>query len=165
MAITFHCECCKKKINAPDTAGGKWGKCPYCNHKCYIPLPPSEDDEELKLAPIDETEEEKYTRMMLETQNLTRSLLHQTQEPQENGKETAIDDKELATRIVNYLKLMSGGSLDEAHNLAEKISPYKKSAIPILEKLLKAKAPLPGLQSVPKKVLEHYIKDMITKMG
>jgi len=165
MAITFHCECCKKKINAPDSAGGKWGKCPYCTHKCYIPSPPSPDDEEIKLAPIDETEEEKYKRMMLETQSVTQSLLHQTQEPTDSAQKDDIDDKELAKRILNYLKLMSEGSLDDAHNLAEKISPYKKSALPMLEKLLTAKAPLPGLHSIPKKVLEHYIKDMITKLG
>ncbi|OQA01874.1 MAG: hypothetical protein BWY69_01245 [Planctomycetes bacterium ADurb.Bin401] len=165
MPITFHCECCKKKINAPDTAGGKWGKCPYCNHKCYIPSPPSPDEEELKLAPIDETEEEQYKRMMRETQNVAQFLLHQTKEPDENTTNGNIDDKELAARIVNYLKLMSGGALDEADKIAEKITPYKKSAVPIFEKLLKTKTPLPGLQSVPKKVLDHYIKDMITKMG
>ncbi len=118
MPITFHCECCKKKITAPDTAGGKWGKCPYCNHKCYIPLPPSTEDEEIKLAPIDETEEEKYTRMMRETQSITQSLLHQTKEPDDVQQSGEIDDKELAIRIVNYLKLMSQGALDEADSLA-----------------------------------------------
>jgi hypothetical protein len=165
MPITFHCESCKKKINAPDTAGGKWGKCPYCNHKCYIPSPPSADDEELTLAPIDDSEEEKYNKMMRETQNITQSLLHQTKEPDEKTQSGNIEDKELAQRIAAYLKLMAEGSLDEAHNLAEKISPYKNSAKPILEKMLKAKAPLPGLQNIPKKVLERFIIDMITKLG
>ncbi|MEN6385253.1 MAG: hypothetical protein ABFD79_08630 [Phycisphaerales bacterium] len=165
MPITFHCECCKKKITAPDTAGGKWGKCPYCNHKCYIPLPPSTEDEEIKLAPLDESEEEKYNRMMHETQNITQSLLHQTKEPDDAQQSDEIDDKELAVRIVNYLKLMSQGALDEADSLAAKIAPYKKSAKPMLEKILKSKTPLPQLQSIPKKVLEHYINDMIAKMG
>jgi len=164
MAITFHCECCKKKINAPDTAGGKWGKCPFCSHKCYIPLPPSDDDEELTLASIDDNEEQNYKKMILETQNVTLSLLHQTKEPDDNGKDTNIDGKDLAKMILNYLKLMAAGSLDEAHNLAEKISPHKKAAKPVLEKLLNAKTPLPGLHEIPKKVLEHYIKDMMAKM-
>ncbi len=164
MPITFHCESCKKKINAPDTAGGKWGKCPYCNHKCYIPSPPNPDDEELKLAPIDEAEEERYNRMMRETQNITKNLLHLTQEPADSADKGVIEEKELTKRIINYLKLMAGGSLDEAHNLAEKISPYRSQAKPILEKMLKSKY-LPGLEDVPKKVLEHYIKDMYVKMG
>lgn len=165
MPITFHCESCKKKINAPDTAGGKWGKCPYCSHKCYIPSPPSPDDEELTLSPLDETEEERYKREMKETQDMTFSLLHQTKEPDENPASAETDDKELAQRIVSYLKLMAGGSLDEAHNLAEKISPFKKQAKPILDKILKSKHPLPGLESIPKKVLERFILDMIQKMG
>jgi hypothetical protein len=165
MAITFHCECCKKKINAPDTAGGKWGKCPFCNHKCYIPLPPSPEDEEIKLAPIDESEEERYKRQMLETQRVTFSLLHQTKEPDDKPRNDSVDEKDLASSIVNYLKLMAEGSLDEAHNLAEKISPYKKSAKSILEKLLKTKAPIPALKNIPQKVLERYILDMLQKMG
>lgn len=164
MAITFHCESCKRKINAPDNAGGKWGKCPFCSHKCYIPSPPSPDDEEIKLSPIDENDEEKYKQMMKETFKVSNELLHQTQEPPED-KSGNIDDKELAGRIINYLKLMADGSLDEAQNLAEKILPYRKSAKNILQQFLKAKTPLPGLQTVPKKVLDHYIKDMITKMG
>jgi len=165
MPITLHCESCKKKIVAPDDAGGKWGKCPFCNHRCYIPLPPSDNEEELTLSPVDGSEEEKYNRMMRETQNISRTLLHQTEEPPEGADAGPTDDKELAARIIGYLKLMSEGSLDDAHNLAEKISPYKKSAKDILNNFLKAKTPIPGLQAVPKKVLEHYIKDMITKMG
>ena len=62
MAITFHCESCKKKINAPDNTGGKWGKCPYCLHRCYIPLPETNEEEEIKLAPLDEEEEKKYNQ-------------------------------------------------------------------------------------------------------
>ena len=58
MGISFHCEYCGKKIEAPDTAGGKWGKCPACRNKVYVPAnnPP---DDMLRLAPID-TEEELY---------------------------------------------------------------------------------------------------------
>jgi DNA-directed RNA polymerase subunit RPC12/RpoP len=37
MAITFHCGHCGKKIEAPDSAGGKWGKCPSCHNKVYVP--------------------------------------------------------------------------------------------------------------------------------
>jgi hypothetical protein len=86
MAISFHCESCKKKINAPDGTGGKWGKCPHCNHRCYIPLPKSEDEEELKLAPIDPNEEAEYEKMMKETQNLKKDVLHEKDVPPEPKK-------------------------------------------------------------------------------
>ena len=62
MGISFHCEHCGKKIEAPDTAGGKWGKCPACHNKVYVPAnnPP---DDELRLAPIDTEEERKRKKM------------------------------------------------------------------------------------------------------
>ena len=53
MTINFICQSCKKKVKAPETAGGKWGSCPHCNLKCYIPLPPAPEEEELKLIALE----------------------------------------------------------------------------------------------------------------
>ena len=39
MPIKFQCSLCGKKIEAPDSAGGKWGKCPGCHNKVYVPQP------------------------------------------------------------------------------------------------------------------------------
>ena len=86
MAISFCCESCKKKINAPDGAGGKWGKCPNCNHRCYIPLPKSEGEDELKLAPINPGEEAEYEKMMKETQELRKKALGEKNIPPESKK-------------------------------------------------------------------------------
>ena len=152
MSISFHCECCKKKITAPDNAGGKWGKCPYCNHKCYIPTPKSDNDEELKLAPIDESEEEKYERMMRETQNLTGVLLHQTEippEPAEGGKN---DDKELTVQIIKYLRQMADGQLDEAQKTADKILKRRKS------KLIQVAKRLIEKETIERKEFEDLMK-------
>ncbi len=164
MPITFHCENCKKKINAPDDAGGKWGKCPFCNHRCYIPLPPSDNDEELKLAPVDESEETQYQRMMRETHNITKTLLHQKQEPPDTGPARNAGEKEPSALIIDYLRLMADGSLDEANKVAEKIIPYKAAAKTVLENLLNAKMPEPELANVPKKVLEAFIKNLIKRI-
>jgi len=81
MGISFHCQRCKKKIKAPDGAGGKWGSCPHCKHKCYIPLPAAENGEEIKLAAIDPNEESKYEEMMRETHGLTQRILHEKDSP------------------------------------------------------------------------------------
>ena len=83
MSISFHCENCKKKVNAPDGTGGKWGRCPHCNHRCYIPLPKSKGEGELKLAPIDPNEEVEYEKMIKETQDLRQDILHEKEEPPE----------------------------------------------------------------------------------
>ena len=87
MSISFKCECCEKNIKAPDNAGGKWGGCPHCGHRCYIPLPFDEGEEELKLAPIDQNEESQYHEMMKETHNLTQSMLKQRDMPEDDSVE------------------------------------------------------------------------------
>jgi hypothetical protein len=97
MAITFHCEHCGKKIEAPDSAGGKWGKCSACHNKLYVPG--LDSDEELKLAPIDEGDQAKQRELMAETHKLTQDILLEREAP--NGMvevatpTSAISDKEL----------------------------------------------------------------------
>jgi hypothetical protein len=165
MAISFICECCKKKINAPDEAGGKWGKCPSCGFKCYIPLPPAEGEEEIKLAPIDENDETQYKELMRETYHITEELLHQIEDSGEPGHAATIDEKVLTIRIVKYLQLMAGGLLDEAANASEKITPYRTQAKRILEKMLNDEIPEPELANVPAKVLTGFIRNMLTRLG
>ena len=165
MAITFHCESCKKKITARDDAGGKWGKCPYCNHRCYIPTLPSSEAEELKLAPVNESEETRYERMMRETQNITEALLHQKEVPPEPAESTNANDRELTVLIIRYLRQMADGQLDEAQTVAEKIVPYRSKAKVILENILDSERPEPELADVPKKVLSGFIRNMLTRTG
>lgn len=164
MSISLHCECCKKKITAPDDAGGKWGKCPYCNHKCYIPLPANEG-EEVKLAPIDETEETRYKQMMRETYHVTETLLQQVDEPPEPGQEAKIDEKTLTVRIIGYLKLMANSSFVEAEAAESKILPYRRQAKRVLENMLRTDRPEPELANVPEKLLAGFIRNMLARMG
>ncbi|MHC5157474.1 MAG: hypothetical protein ACYSOZ_05150, partial [Planctomycetota bacterium] len=85
MSISLHCESCKKKIKAPDEAGGKWGNCPHCKHRNYIPLPKPDDEPELRLVPLDESEETQMERLMRETKNLTKEILTQSSLPEEDS--------------------------------------------------------------------------------
>jgi len=66
MAIELHCPLCNKLIRAPDNAGGKRGKCPYCAGSVYIPMPPDEQSE-IPLAPVDETVEKRKERLRKES--------------------------------------------------------------------------------------------------
>jgi DNA-directed RNA polymerase subunit RPC12/RpoP len=161
MTISFHCENCKKKVTAPDTAGGKWSKCPACNHRCYIPMPKSEDEEELKLAPIDEEEEMKYERAMRETHNLTGMLLHQTEVPEDSGGKTTSAEREL---IIKYLRQITAGQLDEAKKTAAQILSSRSKSKAILESMLKSGRPVPELADVPQKVLAGFINSLLAKL-
>ena len=167
MSITFHCECCKKKIKAPDEAGGKWGSCPNCNHRCYIPLPPATDEEELKLVPIDPSEETQYQESMRETHSLTQRILHETamdDGPTSAAVATEFDEKELMKNIIVYLRQMADGELLQAQKTTAKIIRFKPAAKKILKKMAKAERPEPELADIAPRVLLGLIKDMNTKL-
>ncbi|MGA2915196.1 MAG: hypothetical protein ABSE89_04135 [Sedimentisphaerales bacterium] len=164
MPITFHCECCKKKVTAKDTSGGKWGKCPYCNHKCYIPSVRGPDEEELTLAPIDDEEEKKYENMMREARGLKDELLHQAKGPPE-PEDDKIDDRQLTILVIKYLRQMADGQGKDAQETADKIIPFKGQTKAILEKILLAEKPEPELADVPKKVLTGFVRNILTKIG
>ena len=166
MSISFHCESCKKKVKAPDNAGGKWGSCPHCNHKCYIPSPPAEDGEELKLIPMEEGYEEKYKNMMRETYGLTQNILGQTDVPEDDipAPSGPVTEKELIKDLVTYLRLMADGELAQAETVAKKISRVPKDAKKLLAKMLKAERSEPELQDIPERILQGLIKDLGKKL-
>ena len=74
MTIVFHCEFCNRKIEAPDSAGGKKGKCPGCHKRIHVPS--MEEDEELKLAPIDEEDVHRQEELIKEHPDMVKKLVN-----------------------------------------------------------------------------------------
>jgi len=169
MSISFHCESCKKKVKAPDTAGGKWGNCPHCNHRCYIPLPRSADEEELKLAPLDESADEQYSRLMRETRNLTQNLLHQTKQIDDNNAKASVPEepgeRELIKAVILYLRQMADGQLDEAQVIANQLAQFNEAVKKILVKMARAERPEPELADIPERVVNKLIKNLNANLG
>ncbi len=168
MSIIFHCDYCGKKIEAADTAGGKWGKCPACHNKLYVPA--SESDEELKLAPIDETELEREKRLLDETNRLTLDILKERDIPQgatepDDPAEMAgtgfeMSQVELRQYIIKYLHLMADSELYEAQKIANLIIPYGARAVKILNKMDVSDIPEPELAGISQLVLAGLIKSL-----
>ncbi|UCG55807.1 MAG: hypothetical protein JSU70_13160 [Phycisphaerales bacterium] len=166
MAIVFHCENCGRKIEAADSAGGKWGKCPACHKKLYVPSP--EADEELKLAPVDESEEERKKQLLAETFRLTQDILQEREVPEgpsSMGPAYEIGDKELTERIIRYLRTMASGDLDEGTRLADAIAPYGLQATKILDKIGLSEMPEPELADIPPQVLSGLIRNLRTRIS
>ncbi len=159
MTITFHCENCKKKIKAPDETGGKWGSCPSCKHKCYIPLPESEGQEELTLAPLDESEVSRQNEMMDETYSLTRQILHEKAEPEDEQADppSAVNQGELSKDITMYLRAMADGDLENAHKLAAEVRKSGREALDVLDAI--ADSPGPELADVAPGLLSGLIRN------
>jgi hypothetical protein len=165
MPIKLHCDHCGKKIEAPDSAGGKWGKCPACHNKVYVPQPV---DDELKLAPIDETEEEKRTRLLHESLEYTKNILEDRKAMDAAapaGDDSDISEEQLTNHIIRYLRQMADGDLDEAQSTADQITPHRRKAVSILDSLARSDPPDPELEDIPKQVLSGLIRNLRMRMS
>jgi len=166
MSIKFHCEHCGKKIDAPDTAGGKRGKCPSCHNIVYVPQMDTED--ELTLAPIDETETERQKRLLAETSLLTQNILQEKEVPEGAAPSTGGGDSggsEVSDTIVRYLRQMADGDLDAAQATAESIAAHRKQAKEILEQMAGSDPLVPELPDVPAQVLSGLIRNLRTRIA
>jgi hypothetical protein len=166
MAITFHCTHCGKKIEAPDSAGGKWGKCPSCHNRVYVP--DIHADADLKLAPIDEEEEARRKKLMAETYKLSQDILlerDETNGPAAPGVSASrMSDKELTKNIILYLRQMADGELSQARSTANLIVPCGRRAIKIIDKIALSEIPEPELADIPQQVLSGLIRDLRSKI-
>lgn len=168
MAIIFHCDYCGKKIEAPDNAGGKWGKCPACHNKLYVPA--SKSDEELKLAPIDSTAEQREKQLLDETFRLTQDILKErdipegaaeSDEPAEtSGHGFEMSQVELKQYVVKYLRLMADSELYEAQKISTLIAPYSARVMKILDKMAVSDMLEPELTGISQLVLSGLIKSL-----
>lgn len=169
MAIVFHCQFCNKEIKAADDAGGKWGKCPKCHNKVYVPsVDFDKEEEELKLAPIDADDIKREKELMAETYRLTQDILEEREVPvdaaQPVGAMYEMDDDELKKNIILYLRQMAAGELEDAEQTAVLISPFNERAKKILDQISLSQIPEPQLAKISPIVLSGFIKSLRSKM-
>ncbi len=171
MSIAFHCEHCGKKIEAPDDAGGKWGKCPVCHNRVYVPG--KEVDDGLRLAPLDDEDERRRKALIAETVRLKEDILSETEVPEEGAaakvgpagaKPGALSDAELTTSIIGYLRQMANGELEEAERTAGTIIRCGSRAVRVLERIAISKTPEPKLTGIPRQVLSGLIKNLRSRL-
>lgn len=167
MTIPFHCEHCGKKIEAPDGAGGKWGKCPACRNKVYVP--DSNAGEELKLAPMDTNDEAEQRRLLDETRRIEQEILKEKSEVLDDSPERAVpvydvSDNELTKNIIIYLRLMADGDLEQAERVSSIFIRSGKRGFKILDAIAASEIPEPELADIPKQVLSALIKTLRTKI-
>jgi hypothetical protein len=171
MSITFHCDYCNKKIEANENAAGKWGRCPSCHNKIYVPNLNVEDD--LKLAPVDEEAEKRKRRLMDETFQLEQTILSERAMPAEtNNNETPpepttaarveniVDEDALYDTIVKYLRQMADGELEEANSTLISIQSAPETSLKLLDRIALANIPEAELSDIPPQILSGLIRSM-----
>jgi DNA-directed RNA polymerase subunit RPC12/RpoP len=166
MPIQFHCEHCGKKIEAPDNAGGKWGKCPRCHNKVYVPQPDAGDDE-LKLAPIDEGEALRQRQLMAETFEITQNILEEKTIPEvpTSGQNSDMSDERLTEIVIRYLRQMYEGDLEDAQRTSELIITHRRRVPGVLNQIATSDPPDPELMDIPQQVLSGLIRSLRTQIS
>jgi hypothetical protein len=171
MSITFHCDFCNKKIEAKEEAAGKWGRCPSCHNKIYVPNLNVEDD--LKLAPVDEEAEKRKKKLMDETFMLSQEILSEKATPPETNNDKAppapvtaarvedvVDEEALYETIVKYLRQMADGELDDAAITFKSIESAPEVSLKLLDRIALADIPESELSDVPPQVLAGLIRTL-----
>ncbi len=173
MSIIVQCKQCKKKIEVPDKASGHRIKCPGCAHIIQIDHQPPPETDELRLAPLDDDEENTRKQLLAETLQITECIFQEKPAPVEDqtdspGSEdeepTNEKSKKLRAAIVQYLRFMADGELDKAALLGKKIIVLGKAALPIIDELALNHTPEAELADLPPQVLSGLIRTLRGKI-
>jgi hypothetical protein len=169
MPIKFECTECHKIVTAPDAAGGKRGKCPFCGQLVNIPLPPpppepeAEDPDLIPLAPIDEDEERKLAQERKALYEQEQGLLDAMGPSADDApleKREDLSSEDLHHFVVNYLLDMFAGNLERAGMHADKLRSLGFAGIGAVDDFLEGKADEPALKNIPKPVREGFLREL-----
>ena len=165
MSITFRCEHCHKEIKAPDAAGGKRGRCPFCQQSTYVPSPVSEED----VLPLAEPTEEEQRAEKARVQALYQQehdLLAQTGSapvtPLEHREDLTTAD--LHHFVINFCLEMARDHVDVADAEAAKLRKFGPLGLKALEELASGKVQEPALEAIPRRPREMYLATLRSRL-
>ncbi len=159
MPIEFHCPKCGKTVRAPDDAGGRRGKCPSCHQTIYIPTP---DDqlEPLELSPIDPEDEKRQKELETEASALRAAALLDADAGDSDSPSSPPADFDVEQYVVRFAICMSQGRLDEAEECAVMLRQRQDRTNEVVDRLMGDELPPNGLESVPRPVLNGFLKQL-----
>lgn len=169
MSIEIHCSQCNKLIKAPDNAGGKRGKCPYCSNSVYIPMP-HDDDDVIGLAPIDEAEEQRAEKERRVAARYASEVAHGTDAGPDNTESSSPSSKDSGTaninveeEVENFLRAMGTSSLDDAEAAVTRLNRAGKNAKQhIKDQNAEDLAALVG--GIPVPVVKGFLKTLLGRL-
>ena len=178
MSIEFNCPSCEKSIRAPDTAGGKYGKCPFCEVKVYIPSPPSAGDDEIKLAPIDAEEEKRERELIRESVRYAAQFDKDPDKLPPEGAEgrggagarrmaepaAPGEVVEVADEVEAFVVAMRDSKLQDADRVVARLKRAGARSKDYVEGLMLDPTP-PPIGNVPKPLLIGFLKSLLGRLG
>jgi hypothetical protein len=177
VSIEFNCPSCEKSIRAPDTAGGRYGKCPFCDVKVYIPSAPS-DEGEIGLAPIDAEEEKREQELIRESVRYAAAFDKESDKlppegavgrsagtagPRREAEPAPGEVIEVADEVEAFVVAMRDSKLQDAERVLNRLKRAGARARDYVEGLMLDPTP-PPIGNVPKPLLHGFLKSLLSRL-
>jgi len=166
MSVEFHCEHCGKGLRVPDDQSGRKGQCPACGGPVYIPA--ADDEGEIPIAPIDETEERRRRQAAAEDAAIQRRLISeqpnkraQLERSMNEGRavETLSQD-EVRRLVVEYVEAMASGTLEKSESVARRLRNYREQTLNAIEQFDASTAASDTIRMLPRPVLMGFLRQL-----
>ncbi len=166
MTINFRCGSCGKKVEAPDSAGGKRGKCPYCKQSNYIPMPVSEE-ELIPLAPEEDEQPPRQSDESLRQQEkaLIAEMAGEQAPPAPLEQRENLKPEDLHHYVVNYCLDMANSRLERAQKHLEELKKVRRMAREAVDTFLKGEVLEPALDPIPIKLLQGFLNNLRSELS
>lgn len=164
MTISFACEHCGKRVEAPEEAGGHRGRCPYCKNSCYIPSPVREEDL-IDLVPENAEDERRHQQEVDALRRQDRALIADSSErleapPEPIEMREALKPEDLHPFIINYVLDLSQSQLERAEKHLAELKKVKRMARAEVERFLAGDLLEPALDTVPAKLRMGFLNQL-----
>lgn len=176
MSIELHCPHCEKLIRAPENAGGKHGKCPYCQQSVYIPMPMSDADA-IPLAPLDEADARREEELLKESIQYASAIDRdndQSDNPVSRGGSSSPAAREKAdtspvfvdvpVEVERFVRAMHGSKLDEAEKIVSRLKRSGSRARDYVDGLYLDQMP-PQMSGIPGPLIKGFLKALLERLG
>ncbi len=169
MSIELHCPQCAKLIRAPDDAGGKRGKCPYCKKSVYIPTKPNQG-EDIGLAPIDEEEDRRAEQLRREDAEYAADVDRNTGRGVgggggATGSEQAVGEVvDLGAEVEAFIIAMRDSKLGEAEAVTSRLKAVGARAGDYVQGLLVDEM-VPEFENVPPPLVLGFLKTLVARLA
>lgn len=162
--VQFICEHCRREVSAPDEAGGKRGKCSYCKQSSYIPMPKSDEDGEIALAPVDDEVDPQQREELAALKAMEKLILEEDAAapppavPVEHRDDVRAED--VSHHVVNYCLDMASSNLARAATHVARLKGFGYAGIEAADDFLSGKVLEPSLDTIPVKVLHGFLEQL-----
>lgn len=176
MPIELHCPACGKLIRAPDNAGGRRGKCPYCASEVYIPLPREDGEDDLLLRPLDNASEARREQLRKESIEYAAGVDRErgnvpparsergsrgSGARQDTGPDATMDVSDM---VRAYVMAMRDSDLDRAERLEKGLARQANAARDYIQGLMVDQMGL-RIENMPQPLIQGFLKNLLSRLA